>query len=83
MIEKLNLELPTQIDNCQEKKAALQQQWLGQWFHFQVHGSVGESAFLPRGFDWIGCKSKDPWHSFFSDQTGRFLARGGAHMKLN
>jgi hypothetical protein len=30
MIEKLNLELPTHVVNCQEKKAALQQQWQGQ-----------------------------------------------------
>jgi hypothetical protein len=30
MIEKLNLELPTHVVNCQEKKAALLQQWQGQ-----------------------------------------------------
>ena len=51
MIEKLNLEFPTQVVNCQEKKAALQQQWHGQQFSFQLRGSVWEDTFLPRGWD--------------------------------
>ena len=53
MIEKLNLEFPTQVVNCQEKKAALQQQWHGQQFSFQLRGSVWEDAFLPRGYECL------------------------------
>jgi hypothetical protein len=46
MIEKLIFEFPTHTAKCQEKKAALQQQWLGQWFLFQLRGSVWEGAFF-------------------------------------
>jgi hypothetical protein len=46
MIEKLIFEFPTHAVKCQEKKAALQQQWLGPWFLFQLRGSDWEDALL-------------------------------------
>jgi hypothetical protein len=48
MIEKLIFKFPTHAAKCQEKKAALQQQWLGPWFLFQLRGSDWEGVFLPR-----------------------------------
>jgi hypothetical protein len=31
----------------------------------------------------LSCETTPKWHSFFIDQTGRFLASGGARVKLH